>query len=60
MDLYNPQLDKIKEFCLENNIKLIEDGSHAFGSKFKTNLSFKNSFLAGISLFPTKTSWIMW
>jgi predicted dehydrogenase len=50
----HPQLDKIREFCLNKNITLVEDGSHAFGTKYKEEYVFKNSHIAGISLFPTK------
>ena len=50
----HPQLDDIKHFCLENDIILIEDGSHAFGTKYKGEFVLKNSHIAGVSLFPTK------
>ena len=50
----SPNLNLIKNFCLKRNIYLVEDGSHAFGSKFNNEYVFKDSFLAGISLYPTK------
>jgi UDP-2-acetamido-2-deoxy-ribo-hexuluronate aminotransferase len=50
----HPQLDEIKQFCLKNNIVLVEDGSHAFGTKYKGEFVLKNSVIAGVSLFPTK------
>jgi len=50
----HPELDQIKQFCLENDIILVEDGSHAFGTKYKNEFVLKNSHIAGISLFPTK------
>lgn len=50
----HPELNSIKQFCMENDIVLVEDGSHAFGTKFKGNYVLKDSYLAGVSLFPTK------
>jgi len=50
----HPQLDAIKNYCLDNDIVLVEDGSHAFGTKYKGEYVLKNSHLAGVSLFPTK------
>lgn len=43
-----------KTYCQDKNIYLIEDGSHALGSKQNNEYILKNSYLSGVSLFPTK------
>lgn len=44
----------LKRYCENKNIRLIEDGSHALGSKYNNEYILKNSYLSGVSLYPTK------
>lgn len=46
--------NNIRTFCENENIYLLEDGSHSLGSKYKNNYVLKNSYLSGVSLYPTK------
>lgn len=44
----------LKRYCENKNIKLIDDGSHALGSKYDNEYILKSSYLSGVSLYPTK------
>lgn len=47
-------LKKIKQICKKNNLILIEDCSHAFGSKFNNKYIGSDSDFGCFSLYPTK------
>lgn len=50
------ELEEIKKICDKNNIKIIEDASHAVGSKYKTNMigNCKYSDITVFSFHPVK------
>ena len=47
-------LDRLQSICREHQIQLIEDASHAFGSKYKNRFVGSDSDYACFSLYPTK------
>jgi dTDP-4-amino-4,6-dideoxygalactose transaminase len=49
-----PDLDAFRKLCDENNIFLIEDASHSFGSKYKKKYVGSIADLTTFSFFPTK------
>ena len=50
----HPKIIEIRLFCKQNNIYLIEDGSQCFGSKINGKGCFSESFISGVSLYPSK------
>jgi len=47
-------LDSLRKICFEDNLTLIEDAAHAFGSKYKNEFIGQHSDFACVSLYPTK------
>ncbi len=48
------QLGKIREFCRERRIMLVEDGAQAFGIKYEGESVFKDADIATLSFYPAK------
>lgn len=47
-------LDRLQSICRRHQLQLIEDASHAFGSKYKNRFVGSDSDYACFSLYPTK------
>ena len=52
--IIHSRINDIRKLCIQKNIYLIEDASHAFGSCYNNESIFKNSLISCISLYPTK------
>ncbi len=49
-----PGFERLAQFCVESNVKLLEDCAHAHGSKVSGKMAGTFGFGGGFSFFPTK------
>lgn len=52
--IISPQIEKIRDFCEENGLFLLEDAAHAHGSSFNGKKTGNFGGAAAFSFFPTK------
>lgn len=48
------RLKEFRQFCLKNEIELLEDGAQAFGVEYENESIYSNAKLATISFYPAK------
>jgi len=48
------RLDKIREYCINNNVLLVEDGAQCFGALYKEKSIYSNALISTTSFYPAK------
>ena len=47
-------LKKIRDYCKENNVLLVEDGAQCFGTQYDGNSIYKGALISTTSFYPAK------
>jgi dTDP-4-amino-4,6-dideoxygalactose transaminase len=50
----HPALDRMRAFCRQNSIALLEDGAQSYGVEFKGESVFKSATMGTLSFYPAK------
>lgn len=52
--LITPEINKIRQFCDEKGLKLVEDAAHAHGASYEGNFAGSFGVAGSFSFYPTK------